>query len=162
MAAGRVLRAALAVGACCLACAGLPAVTFAADTDAPTGTCPDAPAVYSGTDDLILQVNAGRREAVDTCVLSAAWWSSLRAELDALRTSTQAHDDAQLIRDDLADLGVKLDTINGTLGESPTTDAGVTSALVDTREGIAAAVWFLAGLLAALLAATQLRGVFSA
>lgn len=147
-----------------------------ADTYPPFGEQAASPSPDAIVNDCPTATSGG--EPVESCAALADRLSALRWRLGAIHDSLRAESGA--IADALDGLDAKATTTNARLGETVDlltelrdgqTTGGLATVelsgedrvnLADATTAVRSAVWFVAGLLAALLAATQLREVFRA
>lgn len=98
----------------------------------PAGDCPTAPDAYAGSDVVVAELRAARREAAATC-------EALSAELDRVRVATDSRSELNALRfalapagsaglyDKLAVLPAKLDTVDESIRWQGQNGAGSTS-----------------------------------
>ena len=128
---------------------------LAQDSDAPGVTCSDAPGVYTGSDDVVLQLNALRREQRETCLVLVDRLDALEVDAAAGKTSLQAVE--QSVGVDLwGGLHGDLVALDSRVGDTSTQEQA-------TADGVGGALhadlWFLIGLAAAALPAYGLYRV---
>src|SRR3954454_13878926 len=146
------LRARLALAAAVVVVLAVPPSLALADA---VPACPDLPAAYTGTDDVVAELRAERVDARAGCLAIAGRLD--RAHDDATSAAAAGHDVAERAHTDATDTKTSVDSVTPAVVPNPTPTAaasydGPTRGQVD--EGLRALhgdLWLLLGARAALI-----------